>query len=100
MISDLFMEWGLNMGKVLNRIGWFILLVIMIGLYMMWVVGIDVLVIKYMYVNSLILLLIVVIFVLLLNCMKLKFIDWLIVVLVLVIWFLFYFMELICYSIM
>lgn len=72
----------------------------MIGLYMMWVVGIDVLVIKYMYVNSLILLLIVVIFVLLLNCMKLKFIDWLIVVLVLVIWFLFYFMELICYSIM
>lgn len=71
------------MGKVLNRIGRLILLVTMIGSYTMWVVGIDAPVTKYMYANSSILLLIAVILVLLLNCTKLKFIDWLTVALAL-----------------
>lgn len=81
------------MGKVLNRIGRLILLVTMIGSYTMWVVGIDAPVTKYMYGNSSILLLIAVILVLLLNCTKLKFIDWLTVALALATWLLFHFTE-------
>ena len=88
------------MGKVLNRIGRLILLVTMIGSYTMWVVGIDAPVTKYMYANSSILLLIAVILVLLLNCTKLKFIDWLTVALALATWLLFHFTESIRHSTM